>query len=128
MRRREFVGLIGGTAAWPSAARAQRRDRVRRIGVLMSGDENDPEMKRRVLAFMQALADLGWTVDRNVRVDLRWAGGDTNRMQALAEDLVGLQPDIIVAATTPVTATLQQETRTIPIVIVHVRDHVASRI
>jgi putative ABC transport system substrate-binding protein len=93
--RREFITLLGGAAAWPLAARAQQGDRVRRIGVLIGRDENDPVGKTYVSAFTQALADLGWTDGRNVRSDLRWAGGDNNRMRALAQDLVGLQPDII---------------------------------
>src|SRR6516164_6304460 len=96
MRRREFVAAVAGAAAWPLAARAQQGDRVRRIGVLIWGDENDPEQKRRLSAFTQALADLGWIDGRNVRVDLRWWGGDDiNRIRALAQQLVGLKPDII---------------------------------
>src|SRR5262245_50645988 len=97
MRRREFITVVaGGAAAWPIAARAQQPgERVRRIGVLMSGDENDPVYKPRVSAFTKALADLGWTDGRNAGMDLRWAGGDTNRIRALAQELVGLQPDII---------------------------------
>jgi putative ABC transport system substrate-binding protein len=109
-------------------ARAQQADRVRRISVLMSGDENDPEQKRRVTAFTQALADLGWTDGRNVRLDLRWYGADNNRARALAQELVGLQPDIIVPTGTPATVALQRETRTIPIVIAGVTDPVAQHI
>src|SRR5271168_5282389 len=109
MRRREFIAGLGGAAAWPLAARAQQRDRVRRIGVLMGGDENDPTWKPRLSAFTQWLADLGWTDGRNVRMDLRWGGGDNNRSRALAQELVGLQPDIILAATTPATAAVQRE-------------------
>src|SRR5215831_6808797 len=97
IRRREFITLLAGAAAWPLAASAQQRDRVRRIGVLQAGDENAPLAKTQVSAFTQALADLGWAVGRNVRMDLRWAGADTNRMRALARELVGLQPDIILA-------------------------------
>jgi len=88
IRRREFIMVLGAAAAWPLAARAQQGDRVRRIGVLIGGDEG------RVSAFTQALAGLGWTDGRNVRIDLRWYGDGTNRMQALAHELVGLQPDI----------------------------------
>ena len=80
MIRREFITLLGGAAAWPLAARAQQRDRVRRIGVLMPFDENDPLAKTFVSAFTQALAGLGWADGRNVRMDLRWAGGDNNRI------------------------------------------------
>src|SRR5262245_31572036 len=125
MRRREFVGLTGGAAAWPLVARAQQGDRVRRIGVL-TGDETDPEGKRRYSAFTQALAGLGWTDGRNVRMERRLHGGDVNRMRALAQELVGLQPDIIVTAGTPSTVALQRETRTIPIVFANVGDPVAS--
>ena len=100
LRRREFIAALGGAAAWPLAARAQQGNRVRRIGVLTPGDENDPEYKRRYSAFAQALADLGWADGRNVRMDLRWGGGDINRMRALAQELVGLQPDIILTGGT----------------------------
>src|SRR5215470_7784349 len=93
MRRREVITLLGGAAAaWPLAARAQPAERVRRIGVLISGDENDPERKRRLSALTQALVDLGWTDGRNVRMDLRWGGGNANQIRALAQELVGRQP------------------------------------
>jgi putative tryptophan/tyrosine transport system substrate-binding protein len=116
MRRREFIAALGGMAAWPLAAHAQQGDRMRRIGVLMGTDENDHVGKLRLSAFTQALGDLGWTDGRNVRVDLRWFGDDVNRIRALAQELVGLQPDIIVTDSTPATLALQRETRTIPIV------------
>jgi putative ABC transport system substrate-binding protein len=128
MKRREFIAGVGYAAAWPVVARAQQRDRVRRIGVLMPGNENDPTFKSRVSAFTQALADLGWTDGRNVRMDLRWHGGDINRMRALARELVGLQPDIILSDSTPATVALQRETRMIPIVFAGVADPVASGI
>src|SRR5215468_7704153 len=95
MKRREFIAGLGSTAAWPLVARAQQSERVRRIGVLMAQDENDPEQKRRLSAFTQALADLGWADSRNVRMEVRWYGGDFNRIGALAQELVDLQPDII---------------------------------
>jgi putative ABC transport system substrate-binding protein len=101
---------------------------VRRIGYLSSLDENDPEAKTFISAFTQALADLGWTVGRNVRMDLRWGGNDTNRVRALAQELVGLQPDIILTGATPPTVAVQRETRTIPIVFVSASDPVASGI
>ena len=127
MRRREFIMLLGGAAAaWPLAARAQQGDRVRRIGVLMAGDENDPVFKPRLSAFTQALADLGWTDGRDVRMDLRWHGDDINRMRALAQELVGSQPDIILAGGTPATVAVQRETRTIPIVAAVGADPIAS--
>ena len=122
MIRREFITLLGGAAAWPLAARAQQGNRMRRIGVLMPGDENDPLGKPRLSAFTQALAGLGWTDGRNVRFDLRWGGGDINRIRALAQELVGLQPDIILTGTIATTAAFQRETRTIPIVFATVAD------
>src|SRR6516225_1851939 len=128
MNRRAFMVALGGAAAWPLAAGAQQGDRVRRIGVLMPFDENDPEGKRRVSAFTQAIAGLGWTVGRNVRVDIRWGGGDTNRIRASAQELVGLQPDIILVSSTAATAALQRETRTIPIVFTAVTDPVDTGI
>jgi putative ABC transport system substrate-binding protein len=127
-RRRLIVTLGGAVAAWPLAPRAQQGDRGRRIGVLIGLGENDPLAKTLVSTFTQALADLGWTDGRNVRMDLRWAGGDINRMRALAQELVGLQPDIILPTSTPATVALQRETRTIPIVFANVADPVTSGI
>ena len=125
IRRRDFITFLGGAAAWPLVARAQQGDRVRRIGVLMPYDENDPLAKPLIPAFTQALADLGW-YGRNVRIDFRWGRDDVNRIRAFAQELVGLQPDIIVTGNTPTTAAVQQETRTIPIVFAGVGDPVAS--
>ena len=127
LRRREFIAVLGGAAAWPLAARAQQDTRMRRIGVLMWLDENDPGAKSDLSAFTQALAGMGWTEGRNVRMDLRWAGGDTNRFRALAQELVGVQPDIILARGTPATVALQRETRTIPIVFVNVAEPYQER-
>ena len=97
MTRREFIAGLGSAAAWPPAVRAQQGDRVRRIGVLMVGDENDPVQKTLVSAFTQALAGLGWS---DVRMDVRWPGGDINLIREFAHQMVGLQPDIFVANTT----------------------------
>jgi putative ABC transport system substrate-binding protein len=124
--RREFVAGLGGAAAWPLAARAQQPERVRRIGVLTASDENDPQYKARLSALTQALANLGWTDGRNLRMDLRWHGDDTNRIRALAQELVGLQPDIIATNGTPTTIALQRETRTIPIVFAGMAEPLAS--
>ena len=127
LQRRDFITLLGGAAAWPLAARAQQRDRVRHIGVLMGGDENDPAAKL-VSAFTQALADLGWTDGRNVRMDLRWGRTDINRIRALAKELVGMQPDIILTTGNVATPAVERETRTIPIVFANVGDPVAQGI
>jgi putative tryptophan/tyrosine transport system substrate-binding protein len=124
IRRREFIAGLGA-AVWPLAARAQQGDRVRRIGVLMSQDEADP-FKTWVSTFTQTLSGLGWTDGRNVRMDLRWGDGDINRIQALAQELVVLQPDIIVTNATTATVAVQRETRTIPIVFFGVGDPVAN--
>jgi putative tryptophan/tyrosine transport system substrate-binding protein len=126
MRRRTFIAGLGSAAAWPVAARGQQGDRVRRIGVLHVYDESDAEGKRRVSAFTQALSGLGWTDGRNLRMELRWGGNDSNRIRALAQQLVGLQPDIIVTGGGAATAALQRETRTIPIVFMTLADPVAS--
>jgi putative ABC transport system substrate-binding protein len=127
MRRREFITLFGGAAiAWPRVVRAQQPDRIRRIGVLTPYDENDPEAKTYLSGFTQGLAELGWIDGRNLRMDVRWAAGNIDRMRMFAKELVDLQPDMILASSTPVTAALQHETRTIPIVFVFVGDPVGS--
>jgi putative ABC transport system substrate-binding protein len=128
MNRREFIAGLGGAVTLPLAARAQQADRVRRIGVIMPADENDPEGKRRYSAFSQALADLGWTDGHNVRIDLRWGAGDINRIRGHAQELVNLQPDIIVTVATLATVAVQRQTQTIPIVMMTVSDPVAQRI
>jgi putative ABC transport system substrate-binding protein len=112
MKRRKFITLLGGAAvaAWPLAARAQQGNRVRRIGWLSSRDENDP-VSKSYSALTQSLADLGWTDGRNARIDLRWGGGDNNRIRAFAQELVRSQPDVIVTSSTPTTIALQRERR-----------------
>ena len=127
MRRREFITLVGGAAAvWPIAARAQQPERMRRIGVLMAPTEDDPEGGAQLSGFTQGLAALGWIDGRNLRMEVRWGGGDANRARILAKELVDLQPDVILAQGTPVTAALRRETRTIPIVFVVVTDPVGD--
>jgi putative tryptophan/tyrosine transport system substrate-binding protein len=126
MRRRAFITLLGAAAAWPLAARAQQGGAIRRIGVLMGWSESDPEYRFRIDAFVQGLAQSGWADGRNVRIDVRWSNGDVERAGVLAKELVALQPDVILAGTTPVTAALQRETRTIPIVFAPVSDPVGS--
>jgi putative tryptophan/tyrosine transport system substrate-binding protein len=109
-----------------NAARAQQPERMRRIGVLMAFDENDPKTKDWLSNFTQGLAELGWTDGRTVRMDVRWAAGSVDRMRTFAKELVQLQPDLIVAGATPATAALQRETRAIPIVFVVVSDPVGA--
>jgi putative tryptophan/tyrosine transport system substrate-binding protein len=126
MKRREFIAGLGSAAAWPSAAHAQQPDRRRRVGVLMGFDENDAEAKSWLSGFVQMLAELGWTDGRNVLMDVRWARGNLERMRTLAKELVELRSDVILSPTTPVTAALQRETRTIPIIFVIVADPVGE--
>jgi putative tryptophan/tyrosine transport system substrate-binding protein len=125
IKRRQFIAGLGSAAAWPMVARAQQ-ERVRHIGVLMPGDENDPRVKSTLTAFAQALDEWSWTDGRNVRMDIRWGRGDFNRMRGLAQELVGLQPDVILTRTTAATVAVQRETRTIPIVFANVGDPVAT--
>jgi putative ABC transport system substrate-binding protein len=128
MKRREFIALLGGAVAgWPLAAPAQQDQRVRRIGALM-GDfpENVPEARAVVAAFREGLQKLGWTEGRNIRIDFRSAAADIEAMQRFANELVGSQPELIFSTNTPATATLLQQTRTIPIVFVQVTDPVGS--
>jgi len=125
MNRRELIVRLGA-AAWPLAARAQQGDRVRRVSVLMGWNETDPLAKVSLFNFSQGLSQLGWTDGRNVRMDVRWSGDRVDRMRTFAKELVGLQPDVILAVGTPVTAALQRETRTIPIVFGVVSDPVGD--
>ena len=125
VKRRDFITLVGGAAAvWPVAARAKQAERMRRIGVLMSVEENDPEGETELSQFTQGLAESGWNDGRNLRMEVRWGGGDVNRTRTFAKELVALQPDVILAQGTPGTTALQRETRTIPIVFVIVADPV----
>jgi putative ABC transport system substrate-binding protein len=125
--RREFIAGVGGVAAaWPLAGRAQQGERVRRVGVLMGADENDPQRKGWLSAFTQGLAELGWINDRNLRMDVRWAAGSADQVRMYAKELLDLQPDVIFSHTTPVTAALQRQTPTIPIVFTFVADPVGS--
>src|SRR5919198_3124218 len=128
MKRREFITLLGGAAAaWPLAARAQPRERVRHIGVLMGYAESDSEARANITAFREGLEKLGWVEDRNVRFDTRWATPeDAEARQRFAKELVALQPDLLLSHTTPTTAALLQQTRTIPIIFANVSDPVGS--
>jgi putative ABC transport system substrate-binding protein len=126
MKRREFITLVGGAAAWPLAARAQQADRVRRIGVLMNTGADEPESQARLAAFMQGLQELGWAAGGNLRIDYRWSPGDLARLRKDAAELVALRPEIILAGVGPTTFTLQQVTRTIPIVMAQGIDPVGN--
>jgi putative tryptophan/tyrosine transport system substrate-binding protein len=127
MRRREFITLLGGAAAsWPLAARAQQGERMRRIGVLMAQTANDPEGQARLAAFLQGLQELGWSVGRNMRIDIRWSAGNAADAQKYAAELVALAPDLILASTTPSVEALLRTTRTVPIVFTVVSDPVAA--
>jgi putative ABC transport system substrate-binding protein len=125
MRRREFIAGLGGAMA-ALAARAQQREQMRRIGVLMAFSENDPEAKTYLFGFTRGLSELSWTDGRNLRIDLRWAAGSVDRARMYAKELVDLQPDVILANSTPITAAFQRETRTIPIVFAGVADPVGD--
>jgi putative ABC transport system substrate-binding protein len=125
LKRREFLGVLSGAAAWPLAARAQQRG-LRRVGVLAALAEDDPQMQAQLAGFRQGLERLGWSAGRNVRIDYRFAHANADQHQALAKELVAQQPDVILAHLTPVAAALQRETRTIPIVFVGVSDPVGS--
>ena len=127
LKRREFITLLGGTAAaWPLAAGAQQAERMRRIGVLMNAAADDPEGQARIAAFHQGLQELGWTLGRNARIDARWGAVDADSSRRYAAELVGLAPDVILAAASPAVAALQQTTRTIPIVFTTVADPVGA--
>jgi ABC-type uncharacterized transport system substrate-binding protein len=127
LKRREFITLLGGAAvAWPLAARAQQRERMRRIGVLMALAADDPEGQARLTAFVQGLQELGWTDGRNVQIDYRWPAGDAERIRRYAAELAALAPDIILAGGGAVVPSLLQATRTIPIVFTQTPDPVGA--
>jgi putative ABC transport system substrate-binding protein len=127
MKRREFMLALGGAAAaWPLTARAQQRERMRRIGVLMSAVEGDPIGLEYVTAFAQALAELGWSVGRNVRIEYRWGAGDLDRFRRYAAELVALSPDVVLASAGSIVGALQQASRTVPIVFVTTIDPVGG--
>jgi putative ABC transport system substrate-binding protein len=125
MRRREFIGLLGSTAAWPLAARAQSSPQ-RRIGVLMNGPATDAELQSHLAAFVHGLRQLGWVEGQNLRVDIRWPPGDAALSQTYAAQLIGLMPDVILAVTTVNLEVVRQATSTVPVVFVRVSDPVAQ--
>ena len=126
MKRREFITLIGGAAAWPLAAHAQQGDRMRRIGVLLPVATDDAEFQTRVGAFLQALQQLDWTIERNVEIDIRWATANADAIRRHAAELAALAPDVILAHGAPTLGPLLQVTRTVPIVFPVASDPVAA--
>jgi putative ABC transport system substrate-binding protein len=127
MRRRDFFGVVGGgVTAWPFAASAQQRERVRRVGVLMGVKPDDPDAQVNVAALQQGLQDAGWAVARNLLIDIRWSGGDVPRLRQQAAELIALGPDVIVGGIGPTAPILQQATRTIPIVVAQSVDPVGG--
>jgi putative tryptophan/tyrosine transport system substrate-binding protein len=127
MHRREFIALIGGAAAvWPLAGRTQQGESMRRVGMLMPYSQGDADGQAVIAAFQRRLQDLGWIEGRNIRFEIRWAGGDPDKARTFAKELIGMTPDVIVPSSNQVTTILQQETHTIPIVFVLVGDPVGS--
>jgi putative ABC transport system substrate-binding protein len=126
MRRREFIGLLGGAAAWPLAARAQQPMQVRRIGVLMPFGEDHPVAQARVAAFLQGLQQLGWIDGRNARIDYRWSAGGAERTRKSATELIALEPEVVMAFTSAAVAPLRHATSTVPIVFAVVADPVGA--
>ncbi len=126
MKRREFITLLGGAAAWPLTAGAQQSERMRRVGVLMSPREDDPEAPVRVSTLTKGLGELGWSEGRNIHIDFRWSGGDAARARAYAAELVSLTPDVIIANSTLCLKAVRDQTSIIPIVFVVVGDPVGQ--
>ena len=126
MRRRDFITLVGGAAAWPLVALAQQRERVRRVGMLINLSADDPEGQARVAAFLQGLQEAGWAVGRNAQIDIRWGMGDAERIRRNVTELVALAPDVIFANTFPIVVSLQEATRTVPIVFAGLIDPVGA--
>jgi putative ABC transport system substrate-binding protein len=124
VKRRAFIAVLGGAAAWPLAGHAQQPERIRRVGVVMPWSENDPFAQASVNAFAQALGRLGWVEGKNIRIDYRFAAGDPTLLKTYASELVGLSPKVILATTPQAVAAVRQQTETIPIVIVLVADPV----
>jgi putative ABC transport system substrate-binding protein len=126
VKRRAFIALLGGAAAWPLAARAQQGERMRRIGILLPATANDAEVQTWIGAFLQALAQSGWTIEHNVRIDIRWATSNAAEIRRHAAELVALTPDAILAQGTSTVGPLLQVTRTVPIVFPLAVDPVAA--
>ena len=125
MKRREFITLLGGAAAWPLAARAQQPAHVKRVGILMGALENNPEVQARLAAFREGFEKLGWAEGRNIHIEYRFALGDP-QIQPLARELVALQPDVILAHGPPAAVALHREMRTIPVVFASIGDPISA--
>jgi putative ABC transport system substrate-binding protein len=128
MKRRQFISLLGGAAAWPLAARAQQAEGIRRVGVLMNIAADDLEGQTYLAAFQQSMQELGWNVGRNLRIDIRWGGGDADRIRRYAAELVSLSPDVVLAAGGPIVAALQKASSAVPIVFAQSIDPVGAGI
>src|SRR5262249_22186351 len=129
MKRREFITLLGGAAAvWPVAARAQQRERMRRIAVFLPYTATDPVSMSRIAALLQGLQEFGWTEGRNVRIDFRWGAGEAEQFRKIAAELTALSPDVVLAVGTLAVAALQRTTRAVPVVFVQVSDPVGGGI
>jgi putative ABC transport system substrate-binding protein len=126
MKRRDFITLLGGAAAWPSAARAQQGARMRRIGVFLPYAADDPETLSRITALSQGLQELGWTDGRNIRIEFRFGAGNADQYRKISADLIALAPDVVVAVGTLIVGALQRTTRTVPVVFTNVTDPVGG--
>jgi putative ABC transport system substrate-binding protein len=126
MRRREFIGLVGGAVTWPLAVRAQQPDRIRRVGVLVPGVNNDPDQQLRLRVLKDALQEFGWTDGRNLQIDIRYAAGNVEQFQIYAAELLAVKPDVLIADATPSTSALRHATRAVPIVFTRVTDPVGQ--
>jgi putative ABC transport system substrate-binding protein len=126
MTRREFITLIGAAAMWPLAVRAQQPERMQRVGILVSGAENDPEIQARLAGFRQGLGRFGWSEGRNVNIDYRFAAANVDRMHAFAKELISLRPDVLVGLATQPTIALQRQTSAIPIVFIGAVDPIGA--
>src|SRR4029077_5143805 len=126
MRRREFISLVGGAAAWPLTARAQQGERMRRVGLVLARAQDDPEAQAQLATFVQTLQSSGWTTGRNVQLDIRWGAADPELSPRYAAEIVALAPDVILAATSAATVAVREATRTLPVVFVNVSDPVGA--
>jgi len=129
MQRREFITALATAPAWPLTTQAQNRDQIKRIGMLIAGSENDAEAQRRILVLLQALAGFGWIIERNVKIDYRWATSGVERFRTFAQELVDLHPDLLIAiSATQAAVAFKQATEVIPILFINLTDPVGSKL